>query len=192
MSLKFESRTLPFGWVNVYLHRRIEGKFWNYKIITGFATYFDAIRKRRGSAWIGQTASRVSYLTFLKNWLNCKDREMVLCNIFRDGHEVAFVYYRCGYSPEQYSSSDGCEWDARLNIERSRAIKCPSINYHLAGTKKVQQLLSQPGVLEELFDDVDKVKQLKACFTGLYSLDLVIMRKHSWRIICGNGSPCVM
>ena len=30
-------------------------------------------------------------------------------------------------------------------MERSLAIKCPSIQYHLAGTKKIQQALASPG-----------------------------------------------
>ncbi len=79
----------------------------------------------------------------------------------RDGFEVAVVYFRCGYSPDQYPSADGCEWEARLTIERSRAIKCPSIAYHLAGTKKVQQILTHPGVLEDLMGDDDKVKKIR-------------------------------
>lgn len=86
------------------------------------------------------------------------------------------MYFRSGYSPDQYPSADGCEWEARLTMERSRAIKCPSIAYHLAGTKKVQQILAQPGVLEDLMGDDDKVKKLRECFTGLYSLDLVGFR----------------
>ena len=87
---------------------------------------------------------------------------------------MAVIYFRCGYAPDQYGSADGCEWAARLMMERSRAIKSPSIAYHLAGTKKVQQILAKPGVLEELFGDADKANQLRACFTGLYTLDLVI------------------
>jgi len=89
-----------------------------------------------------------------------------------NGQEVAVVYFRCGYSPDQYSSPDGCEWAARLLIERSRAIKSPNINYHLAGTKKVQQVLAQPGVVEKLLGDETKAKILRDSFTGLYSLDL--------------------
>ena len=85
------------------------------------------------------------------------------------------VYFRCGYAPDQYMSADGCEWDARLMIERSKAIKCPSISYHLAGTKKVQQVLADPGNLERIFDDPDKVARLKDVFTGIYSLDLVFV-----------------
>ena len=36
-------------------------------------------------------------------------------------------------------------------IERSMAIKCPNISYHLAGTKKMQQVVASPGVLERYF-----------------------------------------
>ena len=33
-------------------------------------------------------------------------------------------------------------------MEQSSAIKCPSISYHLVGTKKIQQELAKPKVLE--------------------------------------------
>lgn len=33
-------------------------------------------------------------------------------------------------------------------MEQSSAVKCPSISYHLAGTKKIQQELAKPGILE--------------------------------------------
>lgn len=45
------------------------------------------------------------------------------------------MYFRAGYSPDHYHGE--AEWSARLMIERSKAIKCPNIQYHLAGTKKV-------------------------------------------------------
>ena len=40
------------------------------------------------------------------------------------------------------------EWDVRLLMERSKATVSPCASYHLAGTKKVQQALAAPGVLE--------------------------------------------
>ena len=40
------------------------------------------------------------------------------------------------------------EWRARLLMEQSSAVKCPSISYHLVGTKKIQQELAKPDVLE--------------------------------------------
>ncbi|KAF9607156.1 hypothetical protein IFM89_032378 [Coptis chinensis] len=103
---------------------------------------------------------------------------------------VAVIYFRAGYTPNDYPSES--EWKARLLMEQSTAIKCPSISYHLAGTKKIQQELAKPNVLErqviavflillllELFllvilkflDDKNDVAKLRKCFAGLWSLD---------------------
>ena len=57
---------------------------------------------------------------------------------------MLMLMLRCGYHPDQYPSQR--EWDARLMMERSRAIKSPSIHYHLAGTKKVTPDQSQRGL----------------------------------------------
>jgi glutathione synthetase len=86
-----------------------------------------------------------------------------------DGVIVSVVYFRSGYEPNQYPSQN--EWDARLLIERSNAIKCPSIHYHLAGTKKVQQALAKPGVLNRFLSNEADIKGVQEIFTGLYSLD---------------------
>lgn len=82
---------------------------------------------------------------------------------------VAVVYFRCGYEPSQYPTDK--EWDVRLLIERSLAIKCPSIQYHLAGAKKVQQALAKPGAIARFLKDEKAVEQVREIFTGLYSLD---------------------
>ncbi|KAM7410832.1 hypothetical protein PAMA_021001 [Pampus argenteus] len=90
--------------------------------------------------------------------------------LFIDGLEVAVVYYRYGYMPDQYTEQS---WDARLMMERSLAAKCPDIGTHLAGTKKVQQVLARPGVLEKFFPDQPQVvEQIRATFAGLYTLDM--------------------
>lgn len=52
--------------------------------------------------------------------------------------EAAVVYYRSGYTPADYPSEQ--EWQARLMAELSHAIKCPNAAWHLAGTKKIQQV----------------------------------------------------
>ena len=88
-----------------------------------------------------------------------------------DGHEVGVIYLRCGYHPDQYPSEK--EWEARLMMERSVAIKSPSIHYHLAGTKKVQQELAKPGMVEKFLGDKDQIESVRDIFTGLYSLDHV-------------------
>lgn len=85
-----------------------------------------------------------------------------------DGDEIAVVYFRAGYEPGQYHTE--AEWDARLTIERSRAIKSPSIQYHLAGTKKVQQELARPGMLKKFLSD-SEAEHVGQLFTGLYTLD---------------------
>ncbi|KAI4491640.1 hypothetical protein M0804_003032 [Polistes exclamans] len=86
-----------------------------------------------------------------------------------DDYIVALVYYRCGYEPGQYHTKK--EWDVRLLIERSLAIKCPSIQYHLAGTKKVQQALAKSGNVAKFLKDENNVTNIKEIFTGLYALD---------------------
>ncbi|XP_066482059.1 glutathione synthetase isoform X4 [Tiliqua scincoides] len=87
-----------------------------------------------------------------------------------DGEEVAVVYYREGYVPKNYNKQN---WEARLLLERSRAVKCPDIATQLAGTKKVQQELSRPGTLERLLPNKpEAVARLRATFTGLYSLEM--------------------
>jgi len=90
-------------------------------------------------------------------------------SLWIDGHEVAVIYMRCGYHPDQYPTER--EWDARLMMERSIAIKSPSIHYHLAGTKKVQQELAKPGQVEKFLGDKAKIESVRDIFTGLYSLD---------------------
>ncbi|XP_029575345.1 glutathione synthetase isoform X1 [Salmo trutta] len=90
--------------------------------------------------------------------------------LFVDGREVAIVYFRNGYMPQNYTEQN---WEARLMMERSMAVKCPDISTHLAGTKKVQQELARPGVLERFFPgEPDVVDKIRATFAGLYTLDM--------------------
>jgi glutathione synthase len=90
--------------------------------------------------------------------------------------EVSIVYFRAGYAPTDYPDGlDGKEWKAREILERSRATKCPCLGYHLAGTKKVQQAVARPGVLERFFNmndpiELDMVRRMRKSFAGLYSL----------------------
>ena len=60
----------------------------------------------------------------------------------RGAFEVAVVYLRAGYGPDDYP--DAAAWDARFHLERSAAIKCPTVLTQIAGTKKVQQVLATP------------------------------------------------
>ncbi|XP_050086916.1 glutathione synthetase-like isoform X2 [Anopheles aquasalis] len=97
-------------------------------------------------------------------------RKLLLPDRLLGGREASVVYYRAGYEPGHYHGPQ--EWAARLLIERSVAIKCPSIQYHLAGTKKVQQALAKPEVLRRFVgSDEAKIEAICDIFTGLYSLD---------------------
>lgn len=105
--------------------------------------------------------------------LNAKNGALT---ISATGQEVAIVYFRAGYAPTDYPDGyEGVEWKARSKVERSRATKSPSLGYHLAGTKKVQQELARTGVLERFFPngnakDAATIAGLKEAFAGLYSL----------------------
>ena len=56
-------------------------------------------------------------------------------------------------------------------MERSTAIKCPNIALHLAGCKKVQQVLAVTGQLEHFLNDHHECELIRNVFAGLYSLD---------------------
>ncbi|XP_067130688.1 glutathione synthetase-like isoform X2 [Centruroides vittatus] len=89
--------------------------------------------------------------------------------LFVQDFEVAVVYYRTGYDPSQYNAKD---WEIRLLIEKSKAIKCPSIRYHLAGTKKIQQELTKPGILEKFLPNLSSASKIREIFANQYSLDM--------------------
>lgn len=84
--------------------------------------------------------------------------------------EIAVVYFRYGYDISHYSFNYQGSWNLRLLIERSRAIKCPSLNFHLAGVKKFQQVLSKQEDLERFLDN-NECKRLTNLFCNLYTLD---------------------
>ncbi|KAH7038215.1 glutathione synthetase-like protein [Microdochium trichocladiopsis] len=90
--------------------------------------------------------------------------------------EVAVIYMRSGYGPGDYP--DQSAWEARYHLERSAAIKCPSVLTQVAGTKKVQQVLatpetpSNPSILTKfLATGATSTTKLAATFTNIYPLD---------------------
>jgi hypothetical protein len=74
------------------------------------------------------------------------NRTLVVTDHSGKEKEISVVYLRAGYGPGDYPTMK--EWQARKLLEQSRAIKCPTIITQLAGCKKVQQVLTTPGVLE--------------------------------------------
>ena len=95
--------------------------------------------------------------------------------------EIAVVYMRAGYELEEYTPSG---YAARLLLEKSRAIKCPSILCHLATFKKVQQELAVPGVLERFLPATDAAAIAKT-FMPMYPMDnLSSAGKQGRRLAC--------
>jgi glutathione synthase len=90
--------------------------------------------------------------------------------------EVAVVYFRAGYGPDDYPTPSS--WEARYQVERSRAIKCPTVLLQMAGTKKVQQVLatpqegSSPSELGRFVPDASEAgRAIRNTFTHIYPLD---------------------
>ncbi|GLB38570.1 putative glutathione synthetase [Lyophyllum shimeji] len=94
--------------------------------------------------------------------------------------EISTVYFRAGYAPVEYQTP--AHYHTRFLLERSRAIKCPSIALQLAGGKKVQEVLTRSGVLEGFLSDETKwgkaafrkeeVDELRESFMGMWGLDV--------------------
>ena len=89
--------------------------------------------------------------------------------VYSGEEEVSVVYFRAGYHPKEYTSER--LWQARRRMERSRAVITPNAAQHLAGTKKIQQVLAQPGGVERFLDNPEEVAQVRATFAHLWSLD---------------------
>lgn len=94
-----------------------------------------------------------------------------------EAKEISVVYYRAGYSPDDYPTEK--EWNTRLQLERSLAIKCPTAALQLAGAKKVQQVLSDPTELENLVKNPKKgavwsdedISLLRMSFMPMYGME---------------------
>ncbi|KAF8807131.1 glutathione synthase [Phlegmacium glaucopus] len=93
--------------------------------------------------------------------------------------EISTVYFRAGYMPNEYPTPT--HYATRFLLERSKAIKCPTIALQLAGGKKVQEVLTRPGVLEHFLADKKygehvfgevEINELRASFMNMWGLDV--------------------
>lgn len=98
---------------------------------------------------------------------------------------MAVIYYRSAYTPTDYPTEK--EWATRIVLEKSTAIKCPSMALQLAGAKKIQQVLTEGGVLEDFLLGPERpdvgfgkgagsltkkyVDDLRSTWIGLYPMD---------------------
>jgi glutathione synthase len=81
--------------------------------------------------------------------------------------EVSVVYFRTGFEIYEY---DDIGRMGRLQLEKSRAIKSPSILSHLTGFKKVQQGLTAAVALERWLTPAE-ASMLSRTFAPMYPLD---------------------
>ncbi|KAI9041823.1 glutathione synthetase [Aspergillus affinis] len=98
-----------------------------------------------------------------------ESRELLFHPLGRKGPalEVSVVYMRAGYEAQEY---DEVGRQARLRLELSVAVKCPSLLGHICTFKKVQQALTSPGELER-FLSPDKAALVRSTFARAYPLD---------------------
>ncbi|KAI1812070.1 glutathione synthetase-like protein [Poronia punctata] len=114
---------------------------------------------------------RLPFSQILQHTHLTQDRQLLYTppRLTNHTYEVAVVYMRAGYGPGDYP--DTRAWEARYQVERSAAIKCPSVLTQIAGTKKVQQVLATPdstALRQYLSNNCDAVA---GTFTNIYPLD---------------------
>nr|POF18087.1 glutathione synthetase [Quercus suber] len=116
---------------------------------------------------------RISFDHVLTSTKVNHDRKLIYSPSHQSGreYEVSVIYFRAGYAPSDYTLQK--HWDARLHLERSAAIKCPNILTHLAGSKKVQQVLAAPNSphLRNFLPDPVKASKVLETFAPIYPLD---------------------
>jgi len=121
---------------------------------------------------LGQTA-RVDTTT-RKLYVDTR-RDLESC----DSVEISVVYFRSTYTPSDFPSP--VHYTTRFLLERSVAIKCPSLALQLAGGKKVQEVLGRADMLEKFLADNTKysrvfskeeIQELRDNFMDMWSLDV--------------------
>ncbi|CUM66468.1 uncharacterized protein PRCAT00004132001 [Priceomyces carsonii] len=85
--------------------------------------------------------------------------------------EISVVYYRAGYAPYEYEVDSA--WNARLYVEKTAAIKCPTLLTQLSGCKKIQQLLTEENNIQKFLPDLDssEMSKITSTFVPIYPLD---------------------
>jgi glutathione synthase len=85
-----------------------------------------------------------------------------------DGQTAAVTYLRAGYTPDDLASPEARR--ALEVMDRSSTVAVPNVALHLAGAKRVQQVLTQPALLRRFADEAAAAR-LEATFVGQYALD---------------------
>lgn len=85
--------------------------------------------------------------------------------------EVSVVYFRSGYAPNDFQNEQ--DWENRLTLETSKAIKAPTLLTQLVGAKKIQQILTDEVILKKFLKEKGEsnFQQLLDTFVSIYPLD---------------------
>ncbi len=92
-------------------------------------------------------------------------------HLLLDGEIAAITYFRAGYRPDELESKIARQ--GRQLIARSTTVSVPDLPTHLAGTKKIQQVLTNPQLLK-LFLDEEDIAIVRTAFAQIYTLDVQI------------------
>lgn len=88
-----------------------------------------------------------------------------------NGEIAAITYFRAGYRPDELESEIARQ--GRQLIARSTTISVPDLPTHLAGTKKIQQVLTNPQLLKLFLNEQD-IAVVRSAFAQIYPLDVSI------------------
>lgn len=93
--------------------------------------------------------------------------------IYFNDNEISVVYYRSGYAPSDYELNPELTWSARVILEKSLAIKSPSLLTQLSGSKKIQQILTTTETVKKFLPEISEtaLTELLSTFVTIYPLD---------------------
>ncbi len=102
---------------------------------------------------------------------------------------IGVVYFRAGYAPGDLPDEDSRS--ARRMLEASSAVLVPEASMQLAGTKKIQQVLAESGILSEFVPE-SVADQLMAYFAMMFGLEEEVEGRPAREFLAENAEQFVL
>ena len=102
---------------------------------------------------------------------------------------IGVVYFRAGYAPGDLPDEESRS--ARRMLEASSAVLVPEASMQLAGTKKIQQVLAESGILSEFVPE-SVADQLKAYFGMMFGLEEEVEGRPARDFLAENAEQFVL
>ena len=102
---------------------------------------------------------------------------------------IGVVYFRAGYAPGDLPDEESRS--ARRMLEASSAVLVPEASMQLAGTKKIQQVLAESGILSEFVPE-SVADQLKAYFAMMFGLEEEVEGRPARDFLAENAEQFVL